>query len=266
MGGLKMITAGIDIGSATTKAVIINHDSRLLGYAVMPTGGDNRKTTETVFTQALTRADIQREDVQQIFSTGYGRENILFADKHVTEITCHAIGINFLFPDTKTILDIGGQDTKGIQVDNEGIVNNFVMNDKCAAGTGRFLDVMAHVLGVQVEDLTRFSQESKSSIKISSLCTVFAESEVISLVAKGVPISDIIKGIHDAVAERSIILLRKLNIAEPITMSGGVANNMGLVSSLEEKLETKIRIPEHPQIIGALGAAILAQKNKKAVI
>ena len=261
-----MITAGIDIGSTTTKAVIVNHEGQLLGYSVIPTGGNNRKTAETVFAEAIIQADIGRDVVQQIYATGYGRENIPFADRHVTEITCHAMGIYKLFPGTKTIIDIGGQDTKGIQIDDEGKVMNFVMNDKCAAGTGRFLDVMAHALEVRVEDLTRLSQESTASVKISSMCTVFAESEVISQVAKGVPIPDIISGIHQAVAERSVILLRKLNIGAPIAMSGGVAKNRGLVSFLEEMLKTKINIPEYPQIVGAYGAAILAQRNRKATV
>ena len=261
-----MATAGIDIGSVTTKAAVLDQDFQLLSYAVMPTGGNNRKTAETVLKLALTRANIGKADVKQIIATGYGRENVSFADRHITEITCHAMGIYTLFPGARTIIDIGGQDTKGIQIDKEGRVINFIMNDKCAAGTGRFLDVMAHALEVQVEDLARLSQESKCSIKISSMCTVFTESEVISLVAKGASIPDIIKGIHDAVAERSVILLKKLNVCEPVAMSGGVANNKGLVGSLEEKLGTKIKIPEHPQIVGALGAAVLAQKSGSVAI
>lgn len=260
-----MITAGIDIGSSTTKAVILNQDGKLLGYDIMLTGGNNRETAEMVFKRALSRANIGKEDIRRIISTGYGRENIPFADRYVTEITCHARGIHLLFPGTNTIIDIGGQDTKGIKIDSEGSVMDFVMNDKCAAGTGRFLDVMARVLDVRLEDLGQLSQKATATIKISSMCTVFAESEVVSLVAKGTPVPDIITGVHDAIAERSAILIRKLNLVEPAAMSGGVANNKGMVKALEEKLKTTIKVPEHPQIVGALGAAIIAQNDKKAM-
>jgi predicted CoA-substrate-specific enzyme activase len=259
-----MITAGIDIGSATTKAVVLGDQKQLLGYSVKPTGGNNRKTAETVLDEALEKAGVSREGVQQIFTTGYGRENIPFAHRHMTEITCHAMGVHSFFPEARTIIDIGGQDTKGIQIDGDGKVVEFVMNDKCAAGTGRFLDVMAHALGMRVEDLAAVSQQSTAQVKISSMCTVFAESEVVSLVAKGVPAPDIVQGIHRAVAERSIILLKKMRFSQPIAMSGGVANNKGLVSSLEEKLQTTLKIPEHPQIMGAFGAAALAQKSTAA--
>lgn len=259
-----MITAGIDIGSATTKAVIVNQELKMLGFSVMPTGANNRETAETVFSAALDRSTLERERIQTLYTTGYGRENIPFADKHITEITCHAMGIHALFPDAKTIIDIGGQDTKGIEIDPQGKVINFVMNDKCAAGTGRFLDVMARALGMNVDDLARLSAESTKVIKISSMCTVFAESEVVSLVAKGALASDIVKGIHEAVAERSTIMLKRLKVKRPIAMSGGVAQNKGLVQSLESKLEAPIDIPEHPQIIGAFGAAVLAQMAKRA--
>ncbi len=259
-----MITAGIDIGSATTKAVVLGDEKSLLAYSVKPTGGNNRKTAETVLEDALQKASLARERVERIFTTGYGRENIPFANRHITEITCHAMGVHSFFPEARTIIDIGGQDTKGIQIDAEGKVVEFVMNDKCAAGTGRFLEVMAHALGMKVEDLAGVSQQATSQIKISSMCTVFAESEVVSLVAKGVPTPDIVRGIHRAVAERSIILLKKMRFAQPIAMSGGVANNRGLVSSLEEKLEATLQIPTYPQIMGAFGAAALAQKSAAA--
>jgi predicted CoA-substrate-specific enzyme activase len=255
-----MITAGIDIGSTTTKAVVLGEGRKLLGYSIKPTGGNNRRTAELVLEEAVGRARVTRDAVDQIFTTGYGRENIPFANRHITEITCHAMGVHAFCPEVRTIIDIGGQDTKGIQIDGEGKVVEFVMNDKCAAGTGRFLDVMAHALGMKVEDLASVSQQATSQIKISSMCTVFAESEVVSLVAKGVPAPDIVQGIHRAVAERSIILLKKLRFSKPIAMSGGVANNKGLVSSLEQKLEATLAIPEHPQIMGAFGAAALAQK------
>lgn len=258
-----MITAGIDIGSTTTKAVVLGPGRTLLGHAVRPTGGNNRKAAELVLEQALAESGVAREAVGQIFTTGYGRENIPFANRHITEITCHATGVHSVFPDARTIIDIGGQDTKGIQIDAEGKVVEFVMNDKCAAGTGRFLDVMAHALGMRVDELGHVAGQATNRVKISSMCTVFAESEVVSLVAKGVHTADIVWGIHQAVAERSVILLKRLRYAQPIAMSGGVAYNRGLVSSLEEKLETTLKIPEHPQIMGALGAAALAQRGSR---
>jgi predicted CoA-substrate-specific enzyme activase len=257
-----MITAGIDIGSTTTKAVLLNQDLKIIGFSLKPTGANNRETAKNVFYETLNQSGIQREHVFKIYTTGYGRENIPFADKHITEITCHAMGIHSFFPAAKTIIDIGGQDTKGIQIDKAGKVQNFVMNDKCAAGTGRFLDVMARALNIKVDALTDLAQQSTKIVKISSMCTVFAESEVVSLVAKGVPASDIIKGIHDAVAERSTIMLKRLNVMEPIAMSGGVAKNKGLVLCLEAKLGAAIKIPELPQFIGAVGAATLAQSAK----
>jgi predicted CoA-substrate-specific enzyme activase len=257
-----MITSGIDIGSLSTKAVILDQSNQILGHMVLPTGGNNRETALKVFEEALNQANLRRNDIGRIIATGYGRENIPFADKRVTEITCHAVGIHFLFPGTNTIIDIGGQDTKGIQINSDGRVENFVMNDKCAAGTGRFLEVLANALGVSLQDLGQLSQQSTTSIKISSMCTVFAESEVVSLVAKGAPIPDIIRGIHDSIAERSVILLKKLNILEPISMSGGVAKNRGMVKALEKKLNTSINIPPHPQVVGALGAAIIAQRDR----
>lgn len=259
-----MITAGIDIGSTTTKAVVLGDDGRILGWAVKPTGGNNRRTAELVLDEAAATAGIGRDGVAQVFTTGYGRENVPFAARHVTEITCHAMGVHAACPEVRTIVDIGGQDTKGIQIDGEGKVVEFVMNDKCAAGTGRFLEVMAHALGMTVQDLAVASREATSRVKISSMCTVFAESEVVSLVAKGVPAPDIVWGIHQAVAERSVILLKKLRVAQPIAMSGGVANNRGLVTALEEKLGAPLRIPELPQIMGAVGAATLAQRSGRA--
>lgn len=257
-----MITAGIDIGSLSTKTVIIDENQQILSHMVLPTGGNNRETAMKVFEEALYCANLCRDDIVKVIATGYGRENVPFANRHITEITCHAVGIHSLFPDTNTIIDIGGQDTKGIRVNSDGQVENFVMNDKCAAGTGRFLEVLANALGVDLQDLGQLSRQSTTSIKISSMCTVFAESEVVSLVAKGAPVPDIIRGIHDAIAERTVILIKKLNILEPVAMSGGVAKNQGMVKALERKLNTTINIPSYPQVVGALGAAIIAQRDR----
>jgi predicted CoA-substrate-specific enzyme activase len=258
-----MITAGIDIGSLSTKAVILDHENNIMGYDIQLTGGDNRKTGERVFQQAVSNANLVKEDIAFIITTGYGRENLPFSNGNVTEITCHAIGIHFLYPDARTVLDIGGQDSKAIKMDDRGQILDFVMNDKCAAGTGRFLEVIARALDVELEDLGEKSRQANERVIISSMCTVFAESEVVSLVAKGVPVPNIIKGVHHAIADRSIILLNKVGITEPIAMSGGVAKNKGVVHELEEKSKIKINIPDQPQIVGALGAALIAQKKSR---
>lgn len=258
-----MITVGIDIGSLATKAVVLNHDGNVLSYDIELTIGDNRKASEKVFHRALSKVNIAKQDIDNIITTGYGRENVPFSNGHVTEITCHAMGAHFLFPKAKTILDIGGQDSKAIRSDSNGQVVDFVMNDKCAAGTGRFLEVIAHALGVTLKDLGELSQQANKSIQISSMCTVFAESEVVSLIAKGSPIPDIVRGVHNAIATRSATLLNKIGIIEPLFMSGGVANNIGVIRALENKLKLKVNVPDQPQLVGALGAGIIAQRNFK---
>lgn len=259
-----MITVGIDIGSLATKAVAINSHGQLLSESILLTGGNNRKSAEKVFDNVLAAARINGDELGGVVTTGYGRENVPFADRHVTEITCHAVGINALLPAARTIIEIGGQDTKCIHLDGGGKVLNFVMNDKCAAGTGRFCEVLANALGVRLDELGGLSQRSSETVKISSMCTVFAESEVVSLVAKGRPVTDIIRGVHDAIAERTTMLLKRLSLITPLAISGGVANNVGMIKCLEEKLNTTILVPEHPQIVGAMGAAILAQRLNRS--
>lgn len=255
-----MITIGIDSGSLTTKGVVLK-ENKIQGFLVIKTGGDNQKSALNLYKQLLKKTQIQEKDISLILATGYGRENIPFSNSSITEITCHAMGMRFTLPEVKTILDIGGQDSKTIHVDEFGRSSDFIMNDKCAAGTGRFLEVLANALGVKLEQLGKLSEQSLSEIKISNMCTVFAESEVISLVAKGTPIQDIINGVHNAIAERSMTLLNRLGVSQPVAMSGGVAFNTGVVKSLEKMLQQKIFIPENPQIIGALGAAVIAQKK-----
>ena len=259
-----MYTLGVDIGSTTTKAVVIDHEKRILGYAITATGGDNRRTAEAVCLQAQERAKINSKDISCTIATGYGRENFPMGDGFVTEITCHGRGVHHFLPEARTIIEIGGQDTKAILLDHKGNVLDFAMNDKCAAGTGRFLEVMANALGVQLTDLQALSKVSMNSVKISSMCTVFAESEVVSLVAKGALVPDIIKGLHDSISDRSIMLLKRIKYIEPVAMSGGVANNLGIIDSFQQKLDTEIKIPDTPQIIGAVGAALIAQHHKKA--
>ncbi len=257
-----MITLGIDIGLLATKAVAFK-DDKILGYGIQLTGGDNQKTGEQVFKQVLSEADISEKDVDHVITTGYGREILPFSNGSVTEISCHAAGMHFLIPQVRTILDIGGQDSKAIKTDTDGQVLEFAMNDKCAAGTGRFLEVIARALGLTIEELSTTSLDAQTTISISNMCTVFAESEVVSLVAKGSPVPDIAKGVHKAIAERSTVLLNRAGIKEPLAMSGGVAKNKGVIAELEDKLKMKILIPELPQIVGALGAALIAMKKVK---
>lgn len=256
-----ILVAGLDAGSLTCKTVILDQDKRILGYDISLTSGDSRGAAESSFNKAIDRAKVQRNKINYIVATGYGRDNISFADDEVTEITCHATGAYYLYPDARTVLDIGGQDSKGISLNHDGQVSDFVMNDKCAAGTGRFIEVMAQALGVPLESMGDLSQKSLNPTVISSFCTVFAESEVVSLVAEGRPKVDIIRGIHEAIAERTVTLLSKIKMIEPITMTGGVAKNKGVVTALQHRLKLKLNIPEEPQIVGALGAALIALKN-----
>jgi predicted CoA-substrate-specific enzyme activase len=208
---------------------------------------------------ALREAKIQKEELLGIVTTGYGRASFPLADKRITEITCHARGAFFVHPETRTVIDIGGQDSKVIRLDGQGRNVDFQMNDKCAAGTGRFLEVMAHALEVNLEDLGRLSRSATRTIQISSTCTVFAESEVVSLIAENQPKEVIIRGLHDAIADRLLGLVHRLGIEEQVALTGGVAKNEGVVHALEERLGVKLFVPPEPQIIGALGAALVAR-------
>ena len=252
-----MITAGIDIGSITAKAAIVE-DGRFLASKVMFTGYNAEAAGSKVYEDLLAQAGMDRSAVSKIVSTGYGRNSVKFADKTFTEIMAHAAGAFFLNPKTKTIIDIGGQDSKAMTLDEKGKVKNFVMNDKCAAGTGRFLEVMARALEVNLDEFGAMSLQSDKPSKISSLCTVFAESEVISLIARGEKRPDIIAGIHESIASRVSSMLARVGVQEPVMMSGGVARNAGVVDALEKKLRVKIEVSAYAQVNGAVGAALLA--------
>ena len=206
--------------------------------------------------EILEKAGLQRSDLIKIVSTGYGRVSIPFADENVTEISCHGKGAHYLNPQIRTILDIGGQDSKAIHLNEKGDVTDFVMNDKCAAGTGRFLEMMARTLEVGIEDLGVLSLKSTENIEISSMCSVFAESEVISLIAQNKETSDIAHGIHMAIAAKAISLMRRVGLEPGYMMTGGVAKNPGVVKVLEEQLKAPIYISDEPEIVGALGAAL----------
>ena len=253
-----MIVAGMDIGSITAETVILQ-DNQMLSSSIVPTGANSRTAAERSLAAALKQASLRQEDLAAIITTGYGRASFPSATKMITEITCHARGAFFVHPETRTVIDIGGQDSKVIRLDKQGRNVDFQMNDKCAAGTGRFLEVMARALEVKLEDLGRLSRSAQRTIKISSMCTVFAESEVVSLIADNQPKEVIIRGLHEAIADRILGMIRRVGVEEKVTLTGGVAKNEGVVQALEERLEVRVFVPPEPQIIGALGAALLAR-------
>lgn len=248
---------GLDIGSTTSKAVIVNENGEILSWAVIPTGYDSERASREVFNRALEKAGLKASDIERSVSTGYGRLRVSWADKNVTEITCHAKGAYHLFPDTRTIIDIGGQDSKAIRIDAEGKVVDFAMNDKCAAGTGRFLENMARVLELSLEEMAQLAFKANESLKISSTCTVFAESEVVSLIHQGKDRNSIIKGLFDAIVSRVIPLASRVGIEREVTLTGGVAMNRGIVEAVKRAIGFDVNLPENPQIVGALGAAII---------
>ena len=252
-----MHTAGIDVGSVTAKAAVLT-GRKIIATKVIFTGYNAEAAGHRVYEEVLKDAGIDKSKVAKIVSTGYGRNSVKFADKAYTEIMCHAAGAHFLNPHIRSIIDIGGQDSKGILLDDHGKVKNFVMNDKCAAGTGRFLEVMARAMEVNLDEFGEMSIKSKKPSKISSLCTVFAESEVISLIAKGEQRQDIIAGIHESIASRISSMIGRVGIKEPLMITGGVAHNVGVVHALEKKLGMKIEVSPYAQVNGAIGAAILA--------
>ncbi len=250
--------AGIDVGSLSAKTVILDDQGRMTGRAVVPTGAMSQRAGEMSFEMALSMAGITRSDITYTLGTGYGRKKIPFAKAEMTEITCHAKGAHHLFPETRTIIDIGGQDSKAISINDEGVPTGFMMNDKCAAGSGRFLEVMARALEIDLDQMGKLSLLSTKQVSISSMCTVFAESEVVSAVANGYDAHDIINGIHQAIAKRVSVLVEQVGVKERVLMSGGVAKNVGVVLALEEQLRTTLLIPADPQLVGALGAALIA--------
>jgi predicted CoA-substrate-specific enzyme activase len=251
-----MITVGIDVGSITTKAVLLNGDQ--WQSLMLPTGWSPRDTGQSAFEQIVANSNLTRDDISYVVGTGYGRISLPFIDKAITEITCHARGAQHLVNGTDMVIDIGGQDSKVILIDEEGNVVNFVMNDKCAAGTGRFLQVMAAVLGADVSELADLAKDAEP-VQISSMCTVFAESEVVSLLAQGIPKERIIAGIHRSVAGRVVSMAERLGRGERITFTGGVARNDGVRAFLAKELGREVTVAPEPELAGALGAALLAR-------
>lgn len=254
----KMYVMGIDSGSTSTNAVIMDQDRKIRAFSVVRTGAKSGVSADRVLKDVLEKAGLAREDISWIVSTGYGRVSIEFADENVTEISCHGKGAHYFNPQIRTILDIGGQDSKAIKLSETGEVKDFVMNDKCAAGTGRFLEMIARTLEVSLDELGAIALTSREKIEITSMCSVFAESEVISLIANNKEKADIADGVCHAIANKAFGLLRRVGMEPAYMMTGGVAKNPGVVRAVEEKIGAELYICEEPEIVGAAGAALYA--------
>ncbi|MGM0472136.1 MAG: acyl-CoA dehydratase activase [Bacillota bacterium] len=249
----------MDVGSRTCKGVIIDQTNNLWATVVKKSGIESQENAYRTLEELLSQLGIDQEDIVSIVATGYGRGNVEFADRNVTEITCHARGAHFLFPEIAGLIDIGGQDSKVIKLDDQGQVIDFAMNDKCAAGTGKFLEVMAETLEVPLTEMGSLAQEAEDGIKLSSICTVFAESEVISHIHQGVSQEEIVAGLCNSVVNKVMSQAERVRLTPPLAMTGGVAKNGGVVQALERALDTQLLISDDPQIVGALGAALLAK-------
>jgi predicted CoA-substrate-specific enzyme activase len=264
---IDLITVGIDVGSMSTKVVIMDNDH--IKYLIKPTGWSPRQVGQDSYRELLQREGYNENQVDCIVGTGYGRISLPFVQKVVTEITCHGKGAAYLLPQNNLVIDIGGQDSKVIKIDHNGKVQNFIMNDKCAAGTGRFLQVMANALGLDVSELGERGELSneQEAVGINSMCTVFAESEVIGLLAQGVDKTAIVAALHVSIAKRVAAMAKRIGIDGPVTFTGGVARNEGIRKSLEKEIGVPVMVPSECQIAGALGAALIGReillKNNK---
>jgi (R)-2-hydroxyacyl-CoA dehydratese activating ATPase len=259
-----MLVAGVDVGSTQTKAIILDENSEIIARGIVKTGANVVKAAEKAFQEAGKSAKLEEWEVAYIVGTGYGRYKVPFGNTQITEISCHARGANFLFPETRTILDIGGQDTKGIRVNAKGEVVDFCMNDKCAAGTGRFLEATAEVMSISLDELGEVSLRATGPLRITNVCTVFVETEIMNHLSKGKKVEDILAGVHQSIAARSVSLIRRVGINPEVTFTGGVSRNIGMINALQEKLGLKINVNNDSQFIGALGAALFALDRAKA--
>jgi predicted CoA-substrate-specific enzyme activase len=250
--------AGVDVGSTQTKAVVIDEQRVIVGRALLMTGANVTKAAEAAFAEALAEAQVREEEVEYVVGTGYGRYKVTFGNTQVTEISCHGRGAVNMFPATRTVVDMGGQDTKAIRVSPRGEIVDFCMNDKCAAGTGRFLGAASTALEIPLDQLGPTSLRGEKPVKISTTCTVFAESEVLSWLGKGKRVEDILAGVHQSIAMRSAGLMRRVGTESEVTFTGGVARNVAMIAALEEALGLKVNVSEESHYMGALGAALFA--------
>ena len=256
--------AGVDAGSTYTKAALIDNEGKLIATTIIMTGVRIVEAAKRVYSELLKNAGIKEEEVKYLVGTGYGRYNITFGHMQVTEISCHAKGAYYLFPKTRTVLDMGGQDTKAIRINERGEVIDFCMNDKCAAGTGRFIEGAAKVLGLSLREVGELSLKGRKPVKISSTCAVFAETETMEQLAWGNSIEDVLYGVHTAMATRAIGLLRRVGIEPELTFTGGVSQNVGMVRCLEEQLNMKINTSPLTMYCGAIGAALFGLEKIRA--
>lgn len=254
--------AGVDVGSTQTKAVVMEESAGIVARALVDTGANVIKAAENAFHLACREAQIDPQDVGFVVGTGYGRYKITFGNAQMTEISCHARGASYIFPSTRTVIDMGGQDAKAISIGSDGQVLDFVMNDKCAAGTGRFLSNAADVMGISLDEVGPLSLEGTRPVKLTTVCTVFVESDILSYLSMGKKPSDILRGVHLAIAKRTISLARRVSIEPDVTMTGGVARNLGMVQALEEVLDTKLQVSPDAHFIGAIGAALFALEKE----
>ncbi len=250
--------AGVDVGSTQTKAVIVDESRQIVSRALTDTGANVIRAAENAFQEALHEGKLREEEVEYVVGTGYGRYKVTFGNTQVTEISCHGRGAAHMFPGTRTVVDMGGQDTKAIRVSPVGEIVDFCMNDKCAAGTGRFLGAASSALDIPLAELGPTALRGERPVKISTTCTVFAESEVLSWLGKGKKIEDILLGVHKSIAMRAVGLLRRVGIEEEVTFTGGVARNLAMIDALNERLGLKVNVSDESHFMGALGAALFA--------
>ena len=255
---------GVDVGSTQTKAVLLDEERRIVARSLVDTGAFLVRAAERAYETVLTEAGVGRDDVGYVIGTGYGRFKVAFGDDQVTEISCHAKGAWALYPNTRTVIDIGGQDTKAIKVSDRGEVLDFAMNDKCAAGSGRFLTNSAEALGMEVGAIGEKSLEAKSPVRLSTVCTIFVETDILSYLASGKKVEDILSGVHGAIGSRTIALVRRVGAEPEVTFTGGVARNVGMIRSIEEKLGIRVNVSADSHYTGALGAAIFAIERMRA--
>ena len=255
-----MITAGVDVGSLATKVVVVR-DGQMLSWSAGPTGESSNNTARRLLDDALSKAGVAPAVVRHIISTGAGKKEVSFTHGQVTEVICDAKGARLLYPAARGVLDLGAESTRAVKLDEKGKVVDFALNDKCAAGTGIFLDAMAKVMGVELDRIGQMSLQSTREVNITSTCVVFAESEVVSQVHSQTPKVDILKGIHKSIASRVYGMVSRISLGEHTVVVGGLARNVGVIACLEEMMKQKLIVPDNPHIVPALGAALIAAER-----